>query len=229
VEGGASSCKSFSPTSRCRVRGPSHSASHLVGHSPRSKRRRKQPGIYSEHHTDFYCECAWTANKTGSGGKIDPTGCGYKPRKNKSRGRVLEWEHVVPAYYFGHQRPCWRKGHAKCEKADGTAFKGRACCATVDRTFKRIEADLHNLTPAVGELNGDRSNSHYGIVTGERRDYGACDFEIGGNPKVTEPRDNVRGPASVRPARRSGACHSSGSDSWREMKPESAFSLRRDT
>jgi deoxyribonuclease-1 len=84
----------------------------------------------------------------------------------------------------------------KCEKADGTAFKGRACCARVDRTFKRIEADLHNLTPAVGELNGDRSNSHYGLVAGERRDYGACNFEIGSKPKVTEPRDEVRGDAA---------------------------------
>jgi deoxyribonuclease-1 len=33
-------------------------------------------------------------------------------------------------------------------------------------------------------------------VAGERRDYGACDFEIGGNPKVTEPRDEVRGDAA---------------------------------
>lgn len=43
-------------------------------------------GIYSEHHTDFYCGCGWTANKTGSGGRIDPSGCGYKFRKNKARG-----------------------------------------------------------------------------------------------------------------------------------------------
>lgn len=35
-----------------------------------------------------------------------------------------------------------------------------------------MEADLHNLTPAVGELNGDRSNLPYGIVKGEPREYG---------------------------------------------------------
>jgi deoxyribonuclease-1 len=81
-------------------------------------------------------------------------------------------------------------------KSDGTAFKGRACCARVDRTFKRIEADLHNLTPAVGELNGDRSNLPYGMVAGEPREYGACNFEIGGKPRVTEPREEVRGDAA---------------------------------
>jgi len=152
--------------------------------------------IYSEHQSDFYCGCAWTPNKAGSGGKIDPTECGYKPRKNKARGKILEWEHVVPAYFFGHTRTCWTKGNVKCVKSDGTKFKGRECCGRVDRTFQRIEADLHNLTPAVGELNGDRSNQPYGIVDGEPRLYGACDFEIGGSPKRTEPRDEVRGDAA---------------------------------
>lgn len=59
-----------------------------------------------------------------------------------------------------------------------------------------MEADLHNLTPAVGELNGDRSNLPYGIVKGEQREYGQCDFEIAGSPKLTEPRDEVRGDAA---------------------------------
>ena len=61
---------------------------------------------------------------------------------------------------------------------------------------ERIEADLHNLTPAVGELNGDRSNTPYGIVEGEPRLYGECNFEIGGKPRVTEPREEVRGDAA---------------------------------
>lgn len=153
-------------------------------------------GIYSENHTDFYCACDWAPNKTKSGGTIDASACGYKPRKNKARGRVLECEHVVPAAFFGQSRACWRKGHAKCVRSDGAVFKGRACCARVDRLFKRIEADLHNLTPAVGELNGDRSNLPYGIVDGERRQYGECNFEIGGKPRVAEPREEVRGDAA---------------------------------
>jgi deoxyribonuclease I len=153
-------------------------------------------GIYAGHHTDFYCGCAFTPNASGSGGKIDASACGYKPRKNKARGKVLEWEHVVPAYFFGRSRACWKTGHAKCVKADGTTYKGRTCCNQVDKTFRRIQADLHNLTPAVGELNGDRSNKAFGDVTGESRKYGACDFEIGGSPAVTEPPDDVRGDAA---------------------------------
>lgn len=161
-----------------------------------SAKRVARNVIYSEHNIDFYCGCDYTPKKTGSGGIIDATECGYNPRKNKTRGKQLEWEHVVPAYYFGSKRTCWKKGNAKCIKADGTPFKGRECCSRVDKTFKKIEADLHNLTPAVGELNGDRSNLPYGIVEGEPREYGRCDFEIGGSPKVTEPRDEVRGDAA---------------------------------
>jgi deoxyribonuclease I len=152
--------------------------------------------IYAGHAVDFYCGCAFTPNKTGASGKINATACGYAPRKNKTRGQVLEWEHVVPAYFFGHGRVCWKTGNARCVKADGKAYKGRACCAKVDQTFQRIEADLHNLTPAVGELNGDRSNLRYGLVADEPRSYGRCDFEIGGKPKVTEPPANVRGDAA---------------------------------
>ncbi len=152
--------------------------------------------IYAGHALDFYCNCVYAQGKTKSGGTIDPSECGYVPRKNKTRGKVLEWEHVVPAYYFGSKRACWKKGNARCVKADGTAFKGRACCSKVDKTFQKIEADLHNLAPAVGELNGDRSNLPYGIVKGELRKYGHCDFEIGGSPKVTEPRNEVRGDAA---------------------------------
>ena len=82
------------------------------------------------------------------------------------------------------------------QKSDGNAYKGRACCGKVDEAFKKIEADLHNLTPAVGELNDDRSNLPYGVVSGETWAYGKCDFEIGGKPRVTEPPDNVRGDAA---------------------------------
>ena len=159
-------------------------------------KRVARDAIYADHRIDFYCGCGFEPSKTKSGGTIDASKCGYVPRKNKARGRVLEWEHVMPAYYFGHQRACWSKGDAKCVKSDGKAFKGRECCARADETFKRIEADLHNLTPAVGELNGDRSNLPYGEVAGEPREYGKCDFEIGGKPRVTEPRDEVRGDAA---------------------------------
>ena len=56
-----------------------------------------------------------------------------------------------------------------------------------------METDLHNLVPAVGELNGDRSNRPFGMVVGEPRAYGRCDFEVDFSIDVVEPRPKVRG------------------------------------
>lgn len=50
---------------------------------------------------------------------------------------------------------------------------------------------MHNLVPSVGEINGDRSNLPYGIIEGEKRKYGKCDFEKE-NGSV-EPQESIRG------------------------------------
>jgi deoxyribonuclease I len=161
-----------------------------------SAKRVARDVIYSDQRITFYCGCVFVPTETRSGGKIDATECGYTPRKNKARGERLEWEHVVPAFYFGRTRTCWKEGHAECVRKDGKPYKGRNCCGKVDEEFQRIEADVHNLTPAVGELNGDRSNLPYGIVAGDATEYGKCDFKIGGKPRTAEPRGQVKGDAA---------------------------------
>ena len=54
-----------------------------------------------------------------------------------------------------------------------------------------MEADLYNLFPVIGEVNGDRSNYSMAVIAGEDRSYGQCDLEIK-NRKV-EPREAIRG------------------------------------
>lgn len=142
--------------------------------------------IYADRPIDVYCGCSYEP-AGASGGTMDWSSCGYQPRSNAERGAQLEWEHVMPAYFFGKDRVCWSEGDASC------TGKGRACCVKVDPEFKQIEADLHNLMPAVGELNGNRSNLPYGMVPGETRAYGACNFEIGGTPRRAEPPPSIRG------------------------------------
>lgn len=151
--------------------------------------------IYARHAIDFYCGCSYTPAGR-SGGVIDLDSCGYRARKNAARAARLEWEHIVPAWFFGHTRTCWKTGNPACVNSNGKTYKGRTCCSKVDPDFAQAEADLHNLTPSVGEANGDRTNLPYGEVPGEPREYGACNFEIGSKPKVAEPRDEVRGDAA---------------------------------
>lgn len=132
----------------------------------------------------FYCGCDYAPapnpNKPSSTRLTpDAASCGLRPRKNADRAGRIEWEHVVPAWEFGHQLQCWQEG-------------GRKGCRK-DPQFKRMESDMHNLVPAVGELNGDRSNFRFGMIPEEPRAYGACDFEVDFKQRVAEPPEQVRG------------------------------------
>lgn len=163
------------PTSRAPV--------HGIQNFGEAKKQAKK--IFKDHQQTFYCGCSYDAKH-----QIDPSRCGYTPRKNGERGERVEWEHIVPAHAFGGSLPCWQQ--PICQQ-EGKRYKGRKCCEEQDPFFRSMEADLHNLVPAVGELNADRSNRVYGEVAGESRAYGACDFEVDFERDVVEPRPEVRG------------------------------------
>jgi deoxyribonuclease I len=57
--------------------------------------------------------------------------------------------------------------------------------------FRYMEGDLHNLEPAIGEVNGLRSNFSMAMIEGEAREFGACDVEIA--DRKIEPRPAIRG------------------------------------
>ena len=162
--------------------------------------KRLLAGIHEEigHLRTVYCGCPYVRT-TRSGGDIDREACGLEARRNERRSDRVEWEHVVPASWFGSQRSCWKSGHALCGTKKGKKVKGRKCCLKpgVDAAFRAAHNDPHNLFPAGGEVNGDRSNHAYGNVAGEPRAYGACDFEVGPG---AESRAGVR-----REGRRTGA------------------------
>ncbi|MDH0572396.1 endonuclease [Pseudomonas fulva] len=128
---------------------------------------------------ELYCGCQWTwVGK--SGGRIDAASCGYQTRKQQNRAERTEWEHIVPAHTFGNQRQCWKNG-------------GREHCVDSDPVFRAMEADLFNLYPAVGEVNGDRSNFNYGMVSGNQGAYGQCTTKVDFAQRAAEPRDEVKG------------------------------------
>ena len=146
------------------------------------------------HERTLYCGCSYE-RRGKSGGDLDRESCGLKARRDDKRSDRLEWEHVVSAWRGGKDRTCWKEGHSLCVKSDGKPFKGRRCCIKrgVDEAFRAFHNDPHNLFPASGEINGDRSNLAFGPVEGEEREYGACNFEVGGEPRRAEPGELSRG------------------------------------
>ncbi|MFD2178717.1 endonuclease [Veronia pacifica] len=144
-----------------------------------SKAKRLAVKIYQQHPISFYCGCPieWQGKK----GNPDLNACGYNVRKQQKRADRIEWEHVVPAWQFGHQRQCWQDG-------------GRKVCSKKDLTFRLMEADLHNLVPAIGEVNGDRSNFRFSQWNGDSGAfYGQCQFKVNFKQRVAEPPAQSRG------------------------------------
>ena len=129
------------------------------------------------HGETFYCSCLHDMKTVSH--KV----CGYKGKGTRSKR--IEWEHVVPASAFGQKFKEWTDGHPECRK------KGRACANKVSKKYRLMQADLHNLQPAIGEINAKRSNYPPGIIPGEEREFGSCDFEIKG--KLFEPKEDIRG------------------------------------
>lgn len=137
--------------------------------------------VYADFRYDVYCGCKFDhASRVSSS-------CPVASATYRDRLSRIEWEHVVPAADFGRQLACWRSA------PQGTS--GREHCRVTDDRFRAMEADPHNLMPAIGALNAVRSAYRYGEVPGERRAFGACDFEISadGEGRFVEPPQWIKG------------------------------------
>lgn len=144
--------------------------------------------IHKENPVTIYCPCRY------SGKEIDLASCGYQIHKDARRAHRLEWEHVVPAEAFGQSFAEWREGAAICHKHNGKPFRGRKCAET-NPVFARMEADLYNLWPIVGELNGLRSNFSMAAIAGDTFNpplsFGKCQAKIA--DRKFEPMDQYKG------------------------------------
>lgn len=143
-----------------------------------AKKRAKEIYLRSLPTTSFYCGCDIKIN--GKKWQTDFSNCGYLVRKQQTRAARIEWEHIVPAWEFGHQRLCWQEG-------------GRKNCGKKDLLFKKMESDLHNLVPAIGEVNGDRSNYRFSQWNAKPEQYGQCDMVIDFKSRKVEPPTYTRG------------------------------------
>ncbi|WP_133405713.1 endonuclease [Parashewanella tropica] len=126
----------------------------------------------------FYCGCdiqikgkKWSPNLSS---------CGYQVRKQQRRASRIEWEHIVPAWEMGHQLQCWQNG-------------GRKNCKRNSAEFKVMESDLHNLVPAIGEVNGDRNNYRFSQWNGRPNQYGQCQMLVDFKGRKVQPPSETRG------------------------------------
>lgn len=120
------------------------------------------------------------------------------------QARILFWSKVYPkggeTLYCAEKFRDHRRSRINIEHVFPMAWTlrkfgcvDREQCRSSSVRFRRLEADLHNLFPARMNINRVRGNYPFGIITGEKRDFGACDFEVDYYARVVEPRPAARG------------------------------------
>lgn len=144
--------------------------------------------VYYDHKQTFYCKNPYEirVKKGRQKALVIQDDKFYTPRnvytkKGKINQRALrvEWEHIVPAHNFGKHLACWKKG-------------GRKACRK-DKVFKKMEADMMNLVPSIGEVNGDRSNLRYGFSSPKKGMYGNCNFQVDFKGRKAYIDESLRG------------------------------------
>jgi deoxyribonuclease-1 len=145
--------------------------------------------VYADHRVSFYCGCAFDAQH-----RTDLSGCGLAALAGEKRAQRVEADHVFPAAQFGQARPCWRDPAAfpACAQSGARPPTRRQCCEKVDPLFAAAHNDLQNLVPAVGTINGQRSDYNWGLVSGGDQ-YGTCAIRIDAGTRRVQPPPAVRG------------------------------------
>lgn len=123
--------------------------------------------VYHDHHRSFYCGCKTISDNDNDGsGSVSLVECGYSgPKKHSHAAERIDWEHIVPASLMPARLfDCWRNG-------------GREHCERVDSLAKAMLFDLHNLAPAIGQVNRLRLNDRYADLANKTSDFGECEIK----------------------------------------------------
>ncbi|MGY0399525.1 MAG: endonuclease [Ostreibacterium sp.] len=110
-------------------------------------------------------------------GKTLYCGVTFSTKDRRKRKKIANAEHVFPM--------SWVTKDLKCGS--------RKQCQVSSKKFRLIESDLHNIYPAKISINTARSHFRFGEVSGEKRQFGRCDFEVDKKRHIAEPEPKIRG------------------------------------
>lgn len=133
-----------------------------------------------------------------------PTHNGHQSRTNYAEIRPVFWGTVYASggetLYCGEKFGSRHGGDINIEHIFPMSWvtKSLQCgereeCRNNSDRFNQIEADMHNLYPALADINYARSSMAFAILDGEDHYQPGCDFEIDKRRYLAEPRSAARG------------------------------------
>ena len=148
-----------------------------------SKKELKK--IYREggHNRTLHCGCFFDKIQ-----QVAPQICvhGRKGGNRVRERKILGWLHAVPVAVFAKPLKCWNE--ALCRQGRKQGDNGARCCNVLSQKFKKREADMHNLFPAVALGEDEEMEPH--SLFGGMEEYRYC--REPGKP-VLNPRPGVSG------------------------------------
>ncbi|STX81644.1 putative endonuclease-1 [Legionella busanensis] len=150
-----------------------------------SEAKKQARIVFAFQRETLYCKCKFDARL-----QVDLASCNMQSAAKIKRAYHVEYEHMMPAENFGNHFQCWRE--TICIKKNGKRYKGRKCCERSDKQFRQAEAELYNLWPAVGLVNGARSNYRYSMLENHTLFY-SCPITIDKKLRRVEPADFAKG------------------------------------
>jgi len=155
---------------------------------PQAKRIAEK--LFASNRQTLYCQCQFAQDKA-----VNLASCNMSQAQSIPRAERIEWEHMMPASYFGKDFACWRE--KLCVDKKGKRYKGRKCCEKIDPQFKQMEAELYNLWPADGLVNAKRSNYSYAqlypVQNPKTHNFYGCPVVVDKVDHLFEPSDHSKG------------------------------------
>ncbi len=120
--------------------------------------------------------------------QLAPQICAHGEKGGKKLGerKILGWVHAVPVATFAKPLKCWNE--AQCRQGRQSGDSRARCCNVLSQKFKKREADMHNLFPAIRPGDGEEMESS--PVFGGLEEYRFCSVK---SKPVLSPRPGVRG------------------------------------
>jgi len=148
-----------------------------------SKKELKK--IYWEDGQNMTLHCGCRFDKIQ---QLAPQICahGRKDGNGVRERKFLGWIHAVPVATFAKPLKCWDE--ALCKRGKLSGDNGARCCKVLSQKYKKREADMHNIFPAVSL--GDREEMEPSPKFGGMTEYKFC--RDPGEPTVN-PRPGARG------------------------------------
>jgi len=149
-----------------------------------SKKLLKKYYREGNHNITLHCGCQFDKQL-----QVFPSICQHQPQGavKKQKKEIIEWVHLIPASIFAGGLRCWRPSSCATEKTEDGG--GEDCCRQMSPKFQKMQADMHNIFPAITVVEDDDAKPKT-LRFGGQEEYRFCSLK---EQPAEEPRSGVLG------------------------------------